>query len=321
MDTLVNKYKSVKIEKTEQVDVLFVVTCFYDWFESNTFQPIHEEAYSVVSELLSKTPIFSGNYGFIPALPYADINEEELDDTEVRNHREFVESLIIEANPKLIIPLGNAACLSVLKKSGIFNKRGKEFYVEVGDKTISVIPSYHPNAVYLEPTLRKVFVEDLTNAYNKVILGLNKFKKHNYILCKNMDEVREQFALAMKSKKVAVDTETEGLDFKKDKMTCFGASYAPKSAFVVPFHHAESPFSDSELGEISQLIQELMAAKDIMKIFANSKFDIKILMNHSIIEFENLHDIQFMHSLVDENRKHALSDITKQYFPLEIQDF
>ena len=318
-DPLKSKYKRVSFKQLNQADVLFVVTSMFDWFESGAFYPFAQEAHTTIKSLLKRTPL--GECEYISAVPYADVNEETLADNEVRPYREEIEELVNKVNPKLIIPMGNYACLSILKKGGVYNKRGKEFFIETNGKTVSVIPVFHPTLVYLEPSLRKIFVEDITNAYNKVILGLNKPMKSSYRTCMTMEEVREEFRNSMQAKVVSVDIETTGLDFHKDKMTCFGASYKPNTAFVVPFKHFESPFSDNDIDEIRELIKALMANPGIKKILANPKFDQKFLLNEGVKVYNNIHDIQLMHSLVDENRGHALSEIVKQYFPKELEDY
>jgi uracil-DNA glycosylase family 4 len=319
-DPLKFKYTRVTFNKLKQVDVLFVVTSMFDWYESGQYYPFAEEAHSVVKSLLKRTSI-DCDYEWISAVPFADVNEEILTDNEVRAYREEVEALINVVNPKLIIPLGNSACLSVLKKSGIYNKRGKEFFIETGGKQISVIPSLHPTVVYLEPTVRRIFVEDLTNAYNKVILGMNKPGESSYKTCMTMEEVRKEFEQCFKAEKVSVDLETTGLDFHTDKITCFGASYKPYSAFVVPFKHFESPYSDKDLEEIKGLIKRLLEDRSIKKILANPKFDQKFLMNEGITAYNNVHDVQLLHALLDENRGHALSEIVKMYYPKELQEY
>ena len=37
-----------------------------------------------------------------------------------------------------------------------------------------------------------------------------------------------------------------------------------------------------------------------------------------LTDFNNIEDSQIIHSLLDENKPHALKDLTKEYFPNEL---
>ena len=68
-------------------------------------------------------------------------------------------------------------------------------------------------------------------------------------------------------------------------------------------------------------MQDLISDESVVKIFHNSKFDVKFLLNWGIKDFNNIEDTQVMHSLVDENLPHSLMDLVKQYFPQELEKF
>jgi len=174
--------------------------------------------------------------------------------------------------------------------------------------------------LYLEPKLRPLFIQDVDNAYDKVVLGKNKLSAHDYTVCKTTQEVQEYVATAMTHDVVAVDLETEGLDYQQDSILTIGVSYGEGSAFVIPIHHRESPFSPADIDLVLEEMKSLMGAP-CAKIFHNCKFDLKFLMNFGVEDFNNIEDTQVMHALLDENRPHGLMEVVKEYFPRELETF
>ena len=175
--------------------------------------------------------------------------------------------------------------------------------------------------VFLEPKLRKLFVQDVNNAYDKFILDKNRFDGTKYVVCKTIDEFNAQMDIAESYSVLGADIETTGLDFKKDEMSTIAFSYGEHEAFTVPIHHRESPFDDSDRQIIRKRLSDLMENPNIEKIFHNCQFDIKFLMSFGIKAFNNIGDTKIMHSLLDENLPHGLMDLVKEYFPQELEKF
>ena len=96
------------------------------------------DEYTAVTALLEKTGVPQGSYQFIPAIRQPNIIEEDLTTPDFHEHRPFLYKDLDEIQPDLIIPLGNIALKTLLKKSGIYNKRGKEFEYE----GCPVVPTY-----------------------------------------------------------------------------------------------------------------------------------------------------------------------------------
>jgi uracil-DNA glycosylase family 4 len=283
-----------------------------------------DEEYKILSMLLEKTDLPRDSYQFVAAIKEFNVKEDDLSTKDITRHREFLEEDLLAINPTLIIPLGNLALKTLTKKSGISTKRGKEFAVKMEEKgaVIPVAPTLHPFSLYAEPKLRGLFIQDINNAYKKFILKENKFDGSPYELV-NGDLARfdELMDMCMDVDAVAFDLETEGLDFKKDKLLTFGISYGEKEAFVFPIFHKESEWAPSELEHIKSRCAELMKNKNITKIAHNLKFDYKFLRSWGLEIFNNLEDTQIMHSLVDENLPHGLLDLVKQYFPEDLDKF
>jgi len=295
--------------------IVFITTCQYR--ERGTLYDFNDHEHAIITTLLQKTPLPIGHYQFIPAIREPNISEDDLTTSDYNEHRPFLFEDLEQIQPELIIPLGNVAMKTLLKKSGLFNKRGKEFEYE----GCPVVPTYGADLVFLEPKLRKLFVQDVNNAYDKFILNKNQFDGTNYVLCKTIEQVNEQLDIAEQYKSLGVDIETTGLDFKKDEMSTIAFSYGESQAFTIPIHHRESPFDDVDMKIIKERLSALMENKTIEKIFHNCQFDIKFLMTFGIKTFNNIGDTKIMHSLLDENLPHGLMDLVKEYFPQELERF
>ena len=312
-----NDEKSKDYSATEVGDekIVFITTCQYR--ERGSVYDFSDHGYAVISTLLEQTNLPKGHYQFIPAIREPNITEDDLATTDYHTHRPFLFEDLEKVQPELIIPLGNVAMKTLLKKSGLFNKRGKEFV----HQECPVVPTYSADLVFLEPKLRKLFVQDVNNAYDKFILNKNKFDGTQYVLCQTLEKVQEQMDLAEQHTLLGMDIETTGLDFKKDQMSTIAISYGESQAFTIPIHHRESPFDDTDKEVIKERLRALMANKNIEKIFHNCQFDIKFLKTFGINVFNNIGDTKIMHSLLDENLPHGLMDLVKEYFPQELEKF
>ena len=282
----------------------------------------NDDEYKVLTDLIAKSDLPSTSYQFVAAVKDVNIKEEDMTKELFAKHRELLEEDLMAIKPDLVIPLGNLALKTLTKKSGIGNKRGKEFTVKLANEEeteIHIVPSFHPFSIYAEPKLRDLFLQDLNNSYSKFILKVNKFDDSPYELI-NGDI--EKFDLLMdecfKSEAVAFDLETEGLDFQKHKLLTCGFAYKDNHSFVFPVFHKESEWTDSELAHIKKRCGELMANPNIVKIAHNMKFDYKFLRHWGLTDFNNIEDSQIIHSLIDENKPHSLKDLTKEYYPNEL---
>ena len=280
----------------------------------------HDTEYSMLKSLLDKTDLPDNSYQFTAAIKEVGLTEDEATTDDLHKNRPLIEEDIQAIDPDLIFVLGNLAMKTVIKKSGLGNKRGKEYHLEIDGKDYPVIPVYHPFTIYSEPSTRGLFVQDINNAYGKFILNNNKLANSPYILCGTVQQAIDCITDALLKDVVAVDLETTGLDYKKDKITTIGVSTGEGQAFIIPIIHRESPFTEDELSEINTHIKLLMAS-NVNKVFHNCKFDLKFLRNWGVEAFNNIDDTQMMHSLVDENMPHGLMDLVKQYFPKELEQF
>ena len=280
-----------------------------------------DDEYYILNALLNKTQMVATEYQFVPAMKELGVSEKDVTTELIHKNRPLVEASLEEIEPTLIFVLGNLAMKTILKKSGITNKRGKEFWIDIGEESVPVVPVFHPFSLYSEPKLRGLFIQDIENAYDKFILGKNKLSQSSYKLHNNVDLVLEAIKNVYNYDVIAVDLETTGLDFKKDSILTIGIAVDEKDAFVIPVDHRESELSEQDFGLIREELRKLFATPEVAKVMHNCKFDIKFLKNWGVQDFSNIHDTQIMHSLVNENLPHGLMDLVKEYFPHELEKF
>ena len=156
------------------------------------------------------------------------------------------------------------------------------------------------------------------NAYNWLRSDDRPKRSKNYFTAKTVDEALEVIKKYAESEEsIAIDIETTGLDHKLDKMQTIGFSNAKHEADVIPIHHPEADFNEDEIQTILTALQDVFI-NGARKYLQNCKFDIKFLMNSGITRFRKIYDTQILHSLIDENRRHGLASIVRQYFPEEV---
>jgi len=322
IDEILKKFEKEEDAHRETVgseDILFIHdSCVMQRGQVYSFK---DDEYSILNQLLGKTKVPDNSYQFIAAIKHLGVSEQDVTTEDIHQNRPLLEEDIKAAQPKLIFVLGNLAMKTLLRKSGIGNKRGREFWIDVDGLSIPVVPLYHPFSVYSEPKLRGLFVQDVDNAYDKFVLDTNKLAQSTYKLHNNISEALDALEYANSKDIVSIDIETTGLDYKKDKITSFGVATGELEAFVVPIYHRESDLSDADIESVRRSVATLLENPAVGKVFHNCKFDLKFLRNWGVDVFNNIHDTQIMHSLVDENKPHGLMDIVKENWASELEEF
>lgn len=260
-------------------------------------------------------------FAMAPAVNIMHTNDFELEKEDVEFFRENLWKIIDSCNPKVIVTFGVTPLKILSGFRAVGNRQGVPFIMEDPNKgtKIKVLPTFNPISVYSEPVYRKQFIEDLFNAYNWLLKDDIPKRKKDYKTLMSIGEIIEYLTwLKSYSGSVSVDLETTGLDFKKDKIQTIGFSTDDDEGVVIPIRHKESTLTNGQISATLDLIAQFFKSILSKKYLQNCKFDLKFMMNEGITEFKNIYDTQVMHSLIDENRRHALSIITRQYLPEEV---
>ncbi len=263
----------------------------------------------------------NSDYTMAAAVKCPSVKEADMSPNNMEACRNHLEATLDKVKPRLVFVCGNLAMKMLIKKSGITDKRGKSYdYSTNNGHTCIVVPIFHPYSVVKEPRHRVLFETDIRNAYEKYILEKTHEGKLEYKVLTDIEEVQ---ALVEQvngdNDTLAVDIETTGLNFLKDKIQTIAISSHNKN-WVIPLDHKDSPFRKGEpdYSIVWKCLRQILENPRNKKVFHNAKFDLKFLINHGIYT-KYVWDTKIMHHLLDENLPKSLMDLVKLYFPTELE--
>lgn len=137
-----------------------------------------------------------------------------------------------EVKPNLIVALGATASWALLQTTGIAAIRGSTVHSPWG----KVLPTYHPQAVGYDWSLRPVVYADLTKAKREAEFPEVRRPVREIWVEPSITDLYAFEEYFVKAKIIALDIETMG-----DMITCVGFSPSPAHAIVVPFYDTLKP--------------------------------------------------------------------------------
>lgn len=297
----------------DEADILFLSGSLkydYSLFTTNSFSDREKEL------LLQPLRKFQGlKVEFSSAVKCPSVAPGDMTPESREICRQHLRNTVSKVKPKLIIPCGNFALLMLLKKSGIEEKRGCHFLYEQEDHSCHVVPIRHPWEVYLEPKHKHTFFSDIVNAINKYLFNLRK-TEFEYEFINSDEDLYKLRVFEETHRPIAIDTETEGLDFKFDKVHTIALSDGQKT-FVVPIDHKDSGISDRN--RLLSILKAICSNPRNRKVLQNCKFDMKMLFRYGI-EITNVWDTKTMYHLIDEDAPKSLKDLVKRFYPETLED-
>lgn len=235
--------------------------------------------------------------------------------------RPYLEAEIERFKPKMILVLGN------LVKQTLFPRNPSSILNLVGETLLyqGVIPTRFSAGVFTvfknpsvkkgwEENLRKILTDEeivFSNDHGKVHILSDLDEAIAYIdFLKNCNDI------------VAIDTETANLNKRYgNKLAMIQFSADDNEGVVLPYHHAESPFSPNEIQVLNKHLYSLFAEPSTIKnwVTHNAKFENHRLFEAcgSYLKSAPIFDTMQAAALLDENRSARAAEF--KYFPFSLK--
>lgn len=126
-------------------------------------------------------------------------------------------------------------------------------------------------------------------------------------LVDSISKLKKCLKTMAKSKVVSIDTETENLARVVNNVLTVQMSNDGKTAYIIPIHHKDSPFTTKEKKVVIDMLREYFEEKNENKvqIYVNGKFDLNIMRTNFKIRYykANVWDLIAGEYVLDENMK------------------
>lgn len=306
------KEHKILASNLKEADILFLTGSYVE-NQFGAIKPIAYDEHEYLKLVLDGLN-YRGTYEIDAAFKCYSLKEKELATQDFHLCRPNLEHTINAVKPKLIIPLGNLAFKLITKKSGIMDKRGSGFEYS----GIPVVPTLNIRSVILEPKFKFVFQSDIRNAINKNLDNSIQEFKLKYTFINSIDMLDDYKELLTTDEPIAIDIETEGLDFNVDKIHTLAIS--TKSYNVVfPLFHFDSPIVGEDREVLLEFLKNVMQNPNNKKVFHNAQFDVKFLYKLGW-EVENMRCTAVMAHIMNEELQKGLLNLVKLYFPEKVND-
>ena len=222
-----------------------------------------------------------------------------------------IEQEVRRYRPKLIMPMGNIPCKSILKKAGIRNLRGIPTSVEYGGRTFPVLPTYSIGVVMRDPTMQSYIEQDLIRAAKILYQTEEPLEDTKYQTADTeakADKVIAKVSSLPDGTLVAMDIEANSVNtYDKDyQILSIALSWKEKSAVCILFDNVDPV----------NFLGRLFALKNIRYLFHNGTYDVSGIMRYTKVNRSRWkHDTILMSSALDENTSHSLKSLTAVHIP------
>jgi hypothetical protein len=235
--------------------------------------------------------------------------------------REFICELerlgaeLVEANPNVIICLGNTASFALLGKTAISKLRGTTSISTHTAAGFKVLPTYHPAAVLRQWDLRPTTIADLMKAKREAEYPeIRRPRREIWIepTLEDMEEFYERYIAPCK--RLSVDIETAG-----SQITCIGFAPSREIGIVIPFLDTRRktrsywPSGEDERRAWAFVVR-ILSAGGITKLFQNGLYDIAFLWRaYGIKVLGAEHDTMLLHHALQPESLKALGFLGSIY--------
>ena len=215
----------------------------------------------------------------------------------------YLEEEINVVKPKIIITLGGDALEALTGLTQIMKVAGT--IVESEKYGCKIFAALHPSFVLRRDDM-KVKAENHFKWLRAILTGKPEQKiPVQYINATDFSRLPALFARMSQQKHIAVDSETTGLDFVKDKILCFSFSWKEASGVVLPIlgYKCAPIWTDDQLAYIKDELTKLFSNPSIEWIGHNISFDLKFFKAFGLDAEGEIHDTMLLSTLLDENSR------------------
>lgn len=222
---------------------------------------------------------------------------------------------LLEADPNLIIALGNEAMWALLGKTTITKFRGT---TELSTHTVSgfkVLSTFNPAAVLRDWSIRPVVVSDLHKAAREAEYPEIRRPKCKIWIEPTLEDLYEfERQYIQPPCTLSVDIETAG-----NQITCIGFSNGAEIALVIPFldkRRTDRNYWRDSISELNawRFVSRLLTEKRIAKTFQNGLYDIAFLWRAMGIKVINAtEDTMLLHHALQPESKKGLGFLGSLY--------
>lgn len=234
--------------------------------------------------------------------------------------------------PEIIVPMGNVSMKALCGVTGITKHRGRIFEND-GRKHF---PMFSPQMVLKQPKYMDFFVKDIVNlksvlegeppkdivkvdtnykygeTYEDVVEELNRFINlpSGTVVSFDLETIKSNPFVP----KVSMG-KTSSMKYptsNKPKIVAVGLSDKEGYGFAFPLHHRQTPFNESQLNHLEELLRVLFAREDLEFTGHNAKFDSKwIARKLKTMPVKYTWDSLLMHYLLitEEKGTHGLKQL------------
>lgn len=173
----------------------------------------------------------------------------------------------------------------------------------------------------------KSFIADKPSQNQLSILGEQKSEEKSFDWLKfsvisQKNELEALILKAKESKIISFDLETTGFNFRYDKIVGISLAYDSSEAFYIPVGHQKTPTAQLDLKTVFDLLSQVLADVDVVKVLQNAKFDIHFLNFAGIKIKGQIFDTMIAARLVrPEWQKVDLSTLAKDYLGLVVPSY
>lgn len=199
----------------------------------------------------------------------------------------------------------------------IKNKEGKRSHKFKHFPTLSLNTMINDSGKGNEIALVGYMVRNLINALNGDLLYRVPKLDYQTVLVDSIKKFDKMMATLKTKKRVAIDTETENLNRRVNKMLTIQFAYSKNRAFVLPYLHKDTPFTGSELNYIKDELRKFFEHdnENEVHVYANGSFDLTVIRNATGVRYfkNKIWDLFAGEFALDENMK-SLSGVTGNYY-------